>query len=98
MTCALFDFVQNVPGLTGQTLSNASFTSFTFTGEFITVAIFALVTTHVIFDLTGFSVGNINSVAAPFLAPAARSLASRPKIDMAKAPEWYRRQNAGHAK
>ncbi|HVQ93630.1 MAG TPA: hypothetical protein VMU51_21515 [Mycobacteriales bacterium] len=82
----------------GQTLSNASFTAFTFNGEFITVQIFALVTTHVIFDVTGFSVGNINSVVQRALSPAAGSPANRPKIDMAKAPEWYRRQNAGHAK
>jgi hypothetical protein len=82
----------------GQTVSNASFTSFTFTGDLITVRLFALVTTHVIVDVTGFSVGNINSVAAAFLAPAVRSPADHPAIDRAKAPEWYRRQNPERAR
>jgi hypothetical protein len=84
---------------TNQTLSNGLFVASDFDGQDVTLRIFALVTTHVILDVTGFAVPNpIFQVNAAALAPAARSLAGRPTIDMSKAPQWVRRQQAQHGR
>jgi hypothetical protein len=77
----------------GQTLSNFSFTGWSFDGSDLTVRIFALVTTHVIFDITGLAVGSTAFINPEILPAAATSAASR-RIDLAKAPEWFRKQHA----
>lgn len=79
----------------GQTVANACFTGFTFTGDDITIRIFAASTTHVIFDVVGFAVGstgNINPAILPAVATSAANRARR--VDPAKAPGWYRAQQA----
>lgn len=79
---------------TGQTSSNATFTGFTFTGDDITVRIFAGSTTHVIFDVAGFAVGSTGNIN-PEILPAATSAAARARqIKLSAAPAWYRKQQA----
>jgi hypothetical protein len=79
-----------------QTLSNFAFSGFSFDGNDSTVRIFALVTTHVIFDVTGFAVGSSDFINPEFLppAPASATAARVQKIDPAKAPAWYKAQRA----
>jgi hypothetical protein len=77
----------------GQTLSNFSFTAMNFDVDTLdnTVRIFALVTTHVLFDVTAFAVGSTGQVAGTILPAGMSSAAARAtKIDPAKAPAWYR--------
>lgn len=79
----------------GQTLSNFSFTGLNFDGVNDTVRIFALVTTHVIFDVTAFAVGSAGFINPVILPQAMTSAAARAnKIDPTKAPAWYREQHA----
>jgi hypothetical protein len=77
--------------VTGQTIANFSFTGLDFTGADMVVRIFALSTTHVIFDITGFAVGSIRFLNQAIL-PAAAAQASR--INRAAAPEWFHNQQA----
>jgi hypothetical protein len=83
--------VSSVNYVTGQTIANFSFTGLDFTGTDTVVRIFALSTTHVIFDITGFAVGSIFFINPEILpSPAARASA----INVAAAPKWFRDQQA----
>jgi hypothetical protein len=75
----------------GQTIANFSFTGLHFTGD-DTVRIFAATTTHVIFDVTGFAVGSTDFINPEIVPLSAAALTG--KINLAKAPEWFRAQQA----
>jgi len=79
----------------GQTIANFSFTGLHFTGTDFTVRIFALSTTHVIFDVTGFAVGSSDFIN-PAILPAVAAQTSR--INPAAAPEWFRNVQARRAR
>jgi hypothetical protein len=87
--------VSSINYVTGQTIANFSFTGLHFNGADFTVRIFAVSTTHVIFDVTGFAVGSSDFIN-PAILPSIAAQTSR--INPATAPEWFRNQQARRAR